>query len=362
MKKFTLTISPEYVKNWTEFDAIREFVQNAIDQENADEDNKAYIKTSSGCLIIENNNSVLERKTLLLGGGDKSSNNEAIGGFGEGYKIALLVLTRLGFKVHIANYGLGELWEPEISHSVEYNTDVLKISCNELKHGKNISKGVSIIITKDSFDFSAILSKVYLKNRNPIVISSDAHYGDVLSTIEEKGNIYIGGLFIANSSKLYYGYNFKPGIITVGRDRNIIDTYTIKYHAGTSLFKNIKEEYIDEFMFNLEAKIEDFEYMDKYSIPARVKDLLKEKYKDKTVISCESDKQILKDHGIKTASAIIVPSAVKELLWSNFSSEGVTTPIKRKSMKDLLEEFLDQEKDNLTIEQYEKLENISQRK
>lgn len=33
-KTFTLTISPDYVKNWTEQDAIREFIQNWIDQRN----------------------------------------------------------------------------------------------------------------------------------------------------------------------------------------------------------------------------------------------------------------------------------------------------------------------------------------
>ena len=109
-KTFTLTISPDYVKNWTEQDAISEFIQNWIDQRNQEPEAGSSIKSSKGCLIIDNNFSVLQRQTLLLGGGTKADDTGAIGGFGEGYKIALLVLTRLGFKVSIANYGLGELW------------------------------------------------------------------------------------------------------------------------------------------------------------------------------------------------------------------------------------------------------------
>lgn len=32
VKKFTLSISPDYVQDWSEKDGIREFIQNAIDQ------------------------------------------------------------------------------------------------------------------------------------------------------------------------------------------------------------------------------------------------------------------------------------------------------------------------------------------
>ena len=52
MKKFTLSISPDYVQDWSEKDGIREFIQNAIDQENAEPDNVAHIKASDGCLNI----------------------------------------------------------------------------------------------------------------------------------------------------------------------------------------------------------------------------------------------------------------------------------------------------------------------
>ena len=46
-KTFTLTISPDYVKNWTEQDAISEFIQNWIDQRNQEPEAGSAIKPKS---------------------------------------------------------------------------------------------------------------------------------------------------------------------------------------------------------------------------------------------------------------------------------------------------------------------------
>lgn len=360
-KTFQLTLSPDYVKDWTAQDGIREFIQNSLDQESVEENNKSYVKASDGCLIIENNNSILKHSTLLLGGGNKADNKELIGGFGEGYKIALLVLIRLGFKVHIANYGLGELWEPEISYSHEFGTDILKIICKPLKHGANIERGVSVIITKAQFDFVKVLNIVSLEYRSPIVISENTSYGQILDPETEKGNLYIGGLFISNCKELVYGYNFKPGVIKIGRDRNITNTFDVQYYAGNYLFKHLLPEYIDQFIEHLNNKVLDVEYVDRYSLPDTAKVKLQETYANKTVISSESDKQVLTDNGIKASTAIVVPKVVKDLIWASGFS-GSSTPIVRKTLKDLLGEFLEREKDTLSTEHYEELSSLLKRK
>ena len=73
------------------------------------------------------------------------------------------------------------------------------------------------------------------------------------------------------------------------------------------------------------------------------------------------NKQILIDTGITNKSAIVVPTVIKEFIWSQGLSTSSNTPIKRKSIKDLLGEFLERHEDTLTAEQYEELSNIAKR-
>ena len=362
MKIFELSLDPSYVKDWTAQDGVREIVQNSLDQQSIDEDNTSFIKASTGCLIVENNNSILKHSTLLLGGGDKSENKALIGGFGEGYKIALLVLIRLGFKVHIANYGLGELWEPEISHSFAYGTDILKVVCKPLKHGADITKGVSVIITKPEHNFNEILSEVSLAHRKYKVLSTSESVGQLLDPSTEGGRVYIGGLYITTAKQLTYGYNFNPGVITVGRDRNIADTFNIKYNASIYLFKNLLPEYIDEFLIHLDNQVEDMEYMEAYSMPNLATQHIKERYANKQVITSEKDKQTLTDHGIKVSTPVVVHQAIKAIMWADGYGKPGAKSIKPKSLKDLLGEFLEAEKSSLSTEHYEKLNSLLQRK
>ena len=138
MRRYELSLSENYVSNWGLVEAIREIFQNAIDQENMarppkdwyddvekESPNKMFFNFAVDShnpnkyrtLSIGNKESILDVNSLLLGETTKSDDKRAIGKFGEGYKLALLVLTRLGKKIKIFNYGAREVWTAALKNS-----------------------------------------------------------------------------------------------------------------------------------------------------------------------------------------------------------------------------------------------------
>ena len=74
--KYELTISTNYVPDWTYIEAFRELFQNAIDNEITNPDNKmgfSFIpydegsETGVGDVVISNKSSSLDASSLLLG-------------------------------------------------------------------------------------------------------------------------------------------------------------------------------------------------------------------------------------------------------------------------------------------------------
>lgn len=105
INSYELTLTPNYVSDWNFNDALRELIQNGTDQEVLDPDNEFQIDYSpkEKVLRLKNRKSVLKINTLLLGRSSKANNEDTVGQFGEGYKIAALVLNRLGKTFTIYN-------------------------------------------------------------------------------------------------------------------------------------------------------------------------------------------------------------------------------------------------------------------
>lgn len=233
MSKHALTISPDYCPNWTVVDAVRELFQNALDQQVTMEDNEMFFKyDGENNLMIGNKKSVLSVGSLLLGTSTKRNDDKTIGKFGEGYKIATLVLLRLGKVVTFYNYGAKEVWRPRFVDSRVYKSKVLTFFVDKIltpsfvkalpDHNLTITvEGV----TPEEYEL-IVKSNLHLQDVGLVV---ETPFGRVLEDDKFAGNVYVNGLFVCKYEPYKCGYDFKPAHINIDRDRKLMSDWDLTY-------------------------------------------------------------------------------------------------------------------------------------
>lgn len=228
-RKFELSLAKNYVADWGVYDALRELIQNAIDQEATIPDNEKSIVYKDETLYISNKSSVLERQSLLLGQTSKQDDNKTIGQFGEGYKIAFLVLTRLEKPVTVYNYGAKETWTVKFSKLKKYNYEkVLVVTVDDAHPWTKVPDNNLTVkienITPDEYK-GLITRTLFLQDD---VDSEETPYGDILFSNKHKGQFFINGLYVTTNNEFSNGYNIKPEFMKIGRDRNLVDSFNLR--------------------------------------------------------------------------------------------------------------------------------------
>lgn len=231
MQKIELTISPNYVPNWTIVDAVRELFQNALDQEKQCPGNDMEWSFEDGKLTVSNKKSVLTAQSLLLGQTTKANDASTIGQFGEGYKIATLVLLRNDKQITFYNYGAKEIWRPRFVKSRRFGTDILTFFIE--KAGSfwaappNADLSIEVSgITAEEFD-EIVQSNLHIRDDFKIIESTQ--YGDA---VDIPGKVFVNGLFVCNYEPYHYGYNFKPGVLKLDRDRKMASDFDLRWLAS----------------------------------------------------------------------------------------------------------------------------------
>ena len=219
MKKVLETsISPNYVPDWELPQAVREIVQNTLDE-------NGEIEYEEGTLTLTTKNGGIPHSMLALGNSGKRGDESKIGRHGDGLKVALAVILREKKPILIENGGL--IWEPKIGTNSSLGCECVVIEETDTgEHNNTVKITIEDLeeeikeICESSLQLQEIVFGLDLE-------TSETLYGDLIFNEELKGNVYVNGLYIQHDSNLKYAFNFNPRYVQLDRDRKAINFYEL---------------------------------------------------------------------------------------------------------------------------------------
>lgn len=212
----------EYLPSWSYPAALRELYQNFIDygdytEEHIIVDGVAQVKLTNGWKPES-------LEYLRIGNTGKGDNPNAIGHHGEGLKMAFLILLRNGFNsmIFTNRYAVYPEWysDNEIGDCFCFNYEI---------H--------DFYESPYTLEFDCPADEYLAFKENLIkpedIIYSHWDYGDLLN--KPAGNIYSGGLFVANLKGVGRSYNIKPRYLPLDRDRCVPQAFDVEYRTSKIL-------------------------------------------------------------------------------------------------------------------------------
>lgn len=261
MPRYELSLSENYVSDWGVVEAVREIFQNALDQETQQEDNPMFFTLGATHVAIGNKASRLDIKSLLLGESTKRDDESTIGKFGEGYKLALLVLARLGKKVVIYNYQAREVWASKLVESKKYaGAKILTITVQNNYFWQKVPNNdltyvIDGLTPKELEEIKRSNLHVQPPAENTVL---NVTQGQILTSHDQKGRVYVNGLFVSEVDTIKYGYNIKPQFMKLDRDRKMVNHFDLTW-VTSSMWKESGDTRIVTL---LKDKAEDIRYFD----------------------------------------------------------------------------------------------------
>lgn len=314
MTYYELSISPDYVPEWGVVEAVREFFQNALDEETRDADNKMFFSYDGDdqILRIGNKHGKLDPKTLLLGYTEKHDQVSMIGSYGEGYKIATVVLLRLNKRLTFYNYGHRQVWRPRFVKSRKYGTLVPTFEVDRKYIWQSVPDNDLVIeiqgITADEYD-EIVESNLHLQEG--CYARTSTQYGDLLKDEKFKSKIFVGGLYICDDLDLDLGVDFAPKTVKLERDRNMVNTFDVHWYVSKMIEETGDQDLIEESLSNHMGT-----YINYYSIPDIGNDIakkfLEEHGFDAVPVSDQKDAMFC-----KSKNTVIVSKPMKELILAS---------------------------------------------
>lgn len=233
-------ISTQYVRDWTgAWPPIRELIQNGEDAKR-----KGYpleIKYTKnvegeGVLHIINQGITMDRDTLVLGNSSKIHDPEMAGKFGEGMKLAWMILLREHRTVW-TKVG-SERWIPKLAYSADFKSEIMFIDIAPCKFENLIHVKIEGISERD---WESIQSKVL--SLSPPKSKMSNSRGSILLDPEHQKKLYVKGLYVGELTDAEFGYDLLD--LSLDRDRRVPSKYDIEYEISSLWQELLAEDKID---------------------------------------------------------------------------------------------------------------------
>lgn len=217
VNRVTYPISPDYVKSWDATRAIAELISNALD-----EDAAPTVEWADGVLTIEDAGPGIPEYGLILGRSEKTAKQR--GQFGEGKKISALVLARTRAIGRIRFETVGYALEPKIVKENLLGNGGAKhemLAYDIFECGRTRGTKITIECKQETAQkainrFLPLIEPGYQEPASP---------GRVLIDPVQKGNVYVGGVFVQHNKEFSFGYDLplSDAKTLQNRDRTVIE-------------------------------------------------------------------------------------------------------------------------------------------
>lgn len=329
-KVYELSLNKGYVRHWGLAEACRELIQNALDSGSPFEyqfrETEGHDGSISWTFCLKSAGVTLAPNTLLLGTTSKAEATDKIGSFGEGYKIAMLVLTRLGHEVIIRNGAL--LWVPFFRHNKTYGEDLLCFK--EDRAGTKTNDLEFMVYGLDATQVQEVRDSC-LKMQEILGEIKRTKFGDIL--IERPGKLYVGSLYICDTD-LKYGYDMHPRYITLERDRKTVSSWDLKSVARDMWYDTQEWDRVAQM---IQDEVPDMEYA-QWSSPELVKEacyrLFRSKNPGKLVATSQTQLQDMVKKGM--TETVYVGGNFGSMVAGSISYHKNMTPLKVETPHDIL--------------------------
>lgn len=294
----------EYLPKWGIKEALREIYQNFIDYGDYSEE---WVIGGDMVSVKLTNGWAPENLEYLRIGNSRKDNPNAVGHHGEGLKMAFLILLRNGFNsmIFTNRYAVTPEWyrDNEIGDCFSFTYEVHDFY--ESPYTLEFECGYE--------DWKAFKDNL-IKPED--IIFSHWDFGDLVD--KPAGNIYSGGLFVANLQGIGRSYNIKPQYLPLDRDRCVPQAFDVNYRTSKILEAS-------EVMTVKDLSYSDTTYIS--SLPANMYDTVKPRKVGNAIEFTIKDEQG-KDQIVKNAS-------LKEHLASHGLFQKAIAKLKRFLAKQL---------------------------